>query len=263
VTEAGVVFSWRDNGVEHELQLVVLDGFRAVRVHRLGAGTRGEFFAIGASGELFSWGRGGRGDLGHGDRRDQSSPKRVEALTGVRVCSASFAVNHAVALTEDGVVYACGMTTTEAHLENPSVQINLLPKPVEALMGVRVSSIAAAEFRSYAVTDTGKLWAWGIDCECTAPLGHGEHSDCLLPKPIESMRGVKVDFVAVGEDHTLALADDGSVYAWGGKRAAGSGALGLGPSVGHTNASVHTPQRVQALRAQPVRWAFGPRAATA
>jgi hypothetical protein len=39
------------------------------------------------------------------------------------------------------------------------VERELLPKPVEALRGVRVSSVAAAEWRSYAAADTGELWA--------------------------------------------------------------------------------------------------------
>jgi alpha-tubulin suppressor-like RCC1 family protein len=72
-----------------------------------------------------------------------------------------------------------------------------------------------------------------------------------LPEPIKPLRGVKVDEVAAGERRTLALADDGSVYAWGNKEAAGSGALGLGIAVrraGSGGAHVPTPQRVLDVR---------------
>jgi alpha-tubulin suppressor-like RCC1 family protein len=124
----------------------------------------------------------------------------------------------------------------------------LLPKPVEALRGVRVGSIAAAAFRSYAVADTGELWAWGVDFPGFSDLGHGELTSCLLPKPIKSLRGIKLDAVAVGSFHTLALADDGSVYAWGGEDAANVGALGLGPAVSDADVPVPTPQRIPALR---------------
>jgi alpha-tubulin suppressor-like RCC1 family protein len=41
--------------------------------------------------------------------------------------------------------------------------------------------------------------------------------NCSLPKPIESLRGVKVDVVTGDAWNTLAQADDGSVYAWGGE----------------------------------------------
>jgi alpha-tubulin suppressor-like RCC1 family protein len=46
----------------------------------------------------------------------------------------------------------------------------------------------------------------------------------------------------------LALADDGSVYAWGDKMAAASGALGLGTSVSDAGLRVPTPQRIPELR---------------
>jgi hypothetical protein len=59
-----------------------------------------------------------------------------------------------------------------------------------------VGSVAAADDRCYAVSGTGEVWAWGFDNECCIPLGHGEETECLLPKPIEALRGIKVDAVA-------------------------------------------------------------------
>jgi alpha-tubulin suppressor-like RCC1 family protein len=133
-------------------------------------------------------------------------------------------------------------------LGNPNVEGELLPKPVEALQGVRVSGVAVAGHRSYAVADTGELWAWGCECDGGPPLGHGEQMDCLFPKPIAALRGIKVDAVAAGHHHTLALADDGSVYAWGNHNAADSGALGLGHSVRDPGRAVPTPRRIPGLR---------------
>jgi alpha-tubulin suppressor-like RCC1 family protein len=154
---------------------------------------------------------------------------------------------HALALTDDGLVYAWGENNMQTLLGNPNVEWQLLPKPVDALRGVRVGSVAASGFRSYAVADTGELWAWGVEFSDFSALGHGEQNLCLLPKPIESLRGIKVDAVAVASDHTLALADDGSVYAWGYENAAKTGALGLGPSVSDAGVQVPTPQRIPAL----------------
>jgi alpha-tubulin suppressor-like RCC1 family protein len=81
---------------------------------------------------------------------------------------------------------------------------------------------------------------------------------CQLPKPIESLQGVKVDAVAANQKHTLALMEDGSVYAWGDEEVylenewvvsvAASGALGLGSSAGYTWGLVSAPLRVNALR---------------
>jgi alpha-tubulin suppressor-like RCC1 family protein len=207
-------------------------------------------FAIGDDGGLFTWGGGEDGLLGHGNGQDQPSPKRVEALRGVRVSSASVGYCHVLALAEDGLVYAWGENFEQALLGNPGVEREVLPKPIEALRGVRVGSIAAPGLCSYAVSDTGEVWAWGCDEDSRfeAPLGRDEQVSCPLLKPIESLRGIKVDAVTAGDHHTLALADDGSVYVWGSMSSAHSGALGLGTSVSDAGEGVPTPQRVPWLR---------------
>jgi alpha-tubulin suppressor-like RCC1 family protein len=254
VTQSGAVFSWGravQPGARKALQPIIVEGFGEVRVRCVCADTC-VAFAIGEDGELLSWGHDEERILGHGDTRTQPSPKRIEALRGVRVISVAVGSCHALALAENGPVYAWGENKEQVVLGNPHVERELLPKPVEALRGVSVGSVAAGSYRSYAVADTGELWAWGWGMKAVfAPLGHGEQMDCPLPKPIESLRGVKVDAVAAGERHTLALADDGSVYVWGDRFAADSGALGLGPSVndaGRAGRAVHTPQRIPGLR---------------
>jgi hypothetical protein len=219
VMESGKVFNWGGlclpGGWKHELRPIIVERFGGVRVRRVYAGLS-VLSAIGENGELFSWGGGGHGLLGHGDEQNQPSPKRVEALQGVRVSSVSAGSEHALALSEDGMVYLWGENAKRAVLRNPDVEREPLPKPVEALCGVRVGSVAAEGTRSYAVADTGELWAWGFDCGYSAQLGHGEQDCCCpLPKPIESLRGIKVDAVATDLFQTLTLADDESMYAWG------------------------------------------------
>jgi alpha-tubulin suppressor-like RCC1 family protein len=100
--------------------------------------------------------------------------------------------------------------------------------------------------RSYAVADTGKVWAWGTDVDGLTPLGHGEPMHCRLPEPIEALRGIKVDAVAAGASYSLSWADDGSVYTWGAN--AGDGALGLGPASTGTRMFVRVPQLLPGVR---------------
>jgi alpha-tubulin suppressor-like RCC1 family protein len=213
VTQSGTVFWWGcalKHGAEDSLRPILVEGFGALRVRRVCAGDN-KAFAIGEAGELSSWGLGEYGVLGHGDTRNQPSPKRVEALRGIRVSVALVGAVHALALAEDGQVYAWGFNHGRTHLGNPDIEKELLPKPIEALRGVRLASITNVETRTYAVADTGEVWAWGSSSDPFPPLSHGEGTSCPLPKPIESLRGIKVDAVAAG-NHTLALADDGGVY---------------------------------------------------
>jgi alpha-tubulin suppressor-like RCC1 family protein len=271
VTQSGGVFGWGRSllrGAEDVLVLrpMMVEGFGGVRVRRVCAASD-VAFAIGEDGEVTSWGQGTEGRLGHGAERDQPSPKRVEALQGVRVSCVAVGRRHVLALAEDGLVYAWGENAFEAVLGNPHVERELLPKPAEALRGVRVGSVAAIDYRSYAVTDTGELCAWGVDgfelgawgvdgfklgawgVHNFAPLGHDERTNCPLPKPIESLRGVKVDAVAAGYERTLVLADNGIVYAWGvGMNPEGLDALGLGSAMPTVMRPVLTPQLVPDLR---------------
>jgi alpha-tubulin suppressor-like RCC1 family protein len=235
---------------EDSLCPVIVEGFgEGGRMRRVCAGLPSPAaFAIGEDGEIFSWGNGEDGLLGHGDEKDQPSAKRVEALQGIRVSSVSVGTYHALALAENGLLYVWGKPTTRAALRKQDAEVELLPTPVEALRDVRMGSVAAAHLRSYAVSDTGELLAWGVNYTCFDPLGHGEVTDCPLPKPIESLRGIRVDTVVPGFHHMMALTDDGSVYASGNGQAATSGALGLGEAVSVAGDLVPKPQRVPALR---------------
>jgi E3 ubiquitin-protein ligase HERC2 len=112
-------------------------------------------FAIGVDGELFSWGSGEDERLGHDSQENQPSPKRVEALRGVRVSSVAVGGFHALALSEDGSVYAWGWNLEGNILGEPDVKRQLVPKSIKALRGVRVSSVVVEGQRSYAVADTG------------------------------------------------------------------------------------------------------------
>jgi alpha-tubulin suppressor-like RCC1 family protein len=247
VTQQGYVFQWGESftyGVEDSLRPTTVEGFGGVPMRRVHAGWS-VFFTIGEDGEFFSCGCGKPGLLGHGDEQSQPSPKRVEALRGVRVSSAAVGDWHALALTEDGLVYAWGENHDGAVLSNPHVERELLPKPVEALRGVRVANVAAACDQSFAVADTGELWAWG---NCNPLLGHGKGARQPLPKLIKSLRGIKVDAVLAGGTHTHVRADSGRVYSWGDGHATRMGVIGLGPSVIHVGRSVLTPQRIPGLR---------------
>jgi alpha-tubulin suppressor-like RCC1 family protein len=223
---------------------------RPILVERFGEGVRmgrvcagsGAAFGIGEAGEFFWWGRGEGFLLGHGDEQDQPSPKRVEALRGIPMSSVSVGMCSALALTEDGLLYFWTIVFSGFGIA--------LPTPVgETLRGVRVTSVAAAYVASYALADTGELLAFGYEDLDVPPIGHGELEPCFLPKPIEALRGVKVAAVAAAIHHTLARADDGSVYSWGDAHAAKSGALGMRPSVSDApGVRVPTPQRILALR---------------
>ena len=52
-------------------------------------------------GELFTWGHGACGKLGHGDDNEQQTPKRIDALDGVKVTMVSCGQYHTAVCTKD------------------------------------------------------------------------------------------------------------------------------------------------------------------
>jgi alpha-tubulin suppressor-like RCC1 family protein len=157
-THSGGVLGWGSKIIRGEtedaLRPTIVEGFGRVCVRRVCI-SWSTAYVIGEDGEVFSWGDGLFWLLGHGDAQGQPSPKHVEALPGVRVSDASIGDRHALALAEDGLVYAWGDNWGRAVLGNRIVEGELLPKPVEALRGARVGSVAASGARSYAVANTG------------------------------------------------------------------------------------------------------------
>ncbi|PHJ17666.1 regulator of chromosome condensation repeat-containing protein, partial [Cystoisospora suis] len=63
---------------------------------------------ISQNGDLYTWGRGGEGQLGTGERKDLSVPRCVRALQGKCVQAVSCAKEHTVCCTQDGSAYAWG-----------------------------------------------------------------------------------------------------------------------------------------------------------
>jgi alpha-tubulin suppressor-like RCC1 family protein len=101
VTESGAVF--RCGCVhrvgEDDLRPIIVKGFGGVRVRRVFDGSKA--FAIGEAGELFSWGFSATAS-----RLNSPCPSASRRCGGVRVSSVSVEERHALALAEDGLVYA-------------------------------------------------------------------------------------------------------------------------------------------------------------
>ncbi|XP_062328674.1 RCC1 and BTB domain-containing protein 2 isoform X2 [Osmerus eperlanus] len=74
-----------------------------------------------------------------------------------------------------------------------------------------------------AVLDNGETYGWGYNCN--GQLGLGNNGNQQTPCRIAAIQGVNIVQVACGYAHTLALTDEGLVYAWG---ANSYGQLGTG-----------------------------------
>jgi len=85
-------------------------------------------------------------------------------------------------------------------------------------------AIAAGDWHSLALSDTGELWTWGSNT--FGQLGIGDTNNQL--QPVKVTMDKRFVAIAAGAIHSLALSDTGELWTWGSN---GDGQLGIG----HTN----------------------------
>ena len=113
-----------------------------------------------ADGELYSWGEGKFGRLGHGAERNCHVPRLVETLLGKRPRQVSCGGFHTAVVTEDGRLYTFGGGEHGQLGHNDRVN-KVKPTFVEALDGVFVSQITCGWSHSVALTSKGRIFTWG------------------------------------------------------------------------------------------------------
>lgn len=80
----------------------------AERVRAITSGHDMSCAVVTDAGALYTWGRNGNGNLGHGDVLDRDRPTLVTALQGFRVVRVSISLTHTLALAAGGSVYSFG-----------------------------------------------------------------------------------------------------------------------------------------------------------
>lgn len=208
----GTVWTWGDNS-HGQLGLGSHDGQNVpMRVSSLAdvvAASAGYSYslAVRADGSVWAWGSNSLGQLGRRGNTDSTLPVRVSGLSKVKAVSAGGA--HAVALRSDGTVWTWGRNNHgQLGIGNDSDQN--VPRQVSGLKDV--VAVAAGYLHNLAIRSDGSLWAWGANFE--GELGTGvNHTDSNVPVPVPGLTHVAA--VGAGDETSLALKADGTVWAWG------------------------------------------------
>lgn len=168
----------------------------------------GEFhtLAVSSSGQVYAW---GAGDFGQNGQTSQSTdPVLVSGLTNIAMVAAG--ANHSLALTASGEVYGWGRNTSGQLGNGQSRHINPTPERINRLTGIL--DIAAGDNHTVALAQgRTTIWAWGSNKY--GQLGDGGREDRLYPVTVQKISGIKM--IAAGSDHTNAIKEDGTVWAWG------------------------------------------------
>ena len=135
--------------------------------------------ALAADGTVWSWGLNSSGQLGVGNTNTTSARQKVAGLTGVIAIAAGR--DHSMALKADGTVWTWGDSYSGALGNGQTATDAQVPLQVPGLSGV--TRIAAGDYRSMALLDTGVVKAWG-----DSPIGDGSTSTRSSPVTVTGLR---------------------------------------------------------------------------
>lgn len=165
-------------------------------------------------GELYSWGHNGYCQLGNGSANPVQSPIVIGTnLLEKKVIEVACGSHHSMALTADGEVYAWGQNNCGQIGSNTTTN-QLTPRKVTSCIGGRISvSVVCGQTSSMAVLDNGEVYGWGYNGN--GQLGIGNNTNQSNPCRVINLQGVVIVQVVCGYAHTMALSDEGVLYAWG------------------------------------------------
>jgi alpha-tubulin suppressor-like RCC1 family protein len=257
LSNQGTVWAWGSNN-EGQLGDPSAPQPGKLRVQVLGPGGNGSLNGIVAiaggyehslalryDGTVWAWGYNGDGELGNNSTTGSGWPVQVAGaggtgfLTGVVAIAGGY--YHSLALKSDGTVWAWGRNSFGELGNGTITSNNSTPVQVSNLTGV--VAIAGGQYHSLALKSDGTVWAWGWDF--AGQLGDNSSSGGRSDTPVQVVgpndSGDLIGIMAIagGQNHSLALKNDGTVWAWGSN---GDGELGNSAT---TNSS--TPVQVSTL----------------
>ena len=209
---------------------------------------------LSSNGMVYTWGRNSSGQLGNNSTVQENAPINVQkgAYSGStylgddsnnKIVGVSLGYFHSIALAQDGTVYSWGSNTNGKLGDNSTTPSNI---PVQVVMGSysgttylgdntnnKIIAVALGADHSMALDESGLVYTWGYNGAWQ--LGDGTYSTYAIT-PVIVVDGAyngtsylgdnssnKIIAIAGGYDHSIALAEDGTVFTWGGN---GSGQLG-------------------------------------
>ena len=228
----GTVWAWgaSDNGQLASVALPVPeDGILSNQTVRALSVGDNHSVVIKNDGTIWGWGDNNSSQLGDGSILVRVLP--VEAGTATNWQSISAGIGYTMAIKTDGTLWGWG-SGANGQLGNGG--FNTISVPSVANFATNWQTVSAGNGFAMAIKTDGSLWGWGANGNGQLGLGV-TFSNTNVPVQV----GTATNWIAVatGNSHTLALKNDGTLWAWGN---GGNGELGNGFTVS-TNLPIQVP----------------------
>ncbi|XP_076041418.1 RCC1 and BTB domain-containing protein 1-like isoform X2 [Oratosquilla oratoria] len=184
------------------------------KVKGIAYGSGPHVLAYTENGELYSWGHNGNCQLGNGSTNQGLTPYLVTThLHNKKVTRVAAGSHHSLALTEEGEVLAWGQNNYGQVGSGTTTNQPTPRKVIASLSSRRVVDIACGQTSSMAVMDNGEVYGWGYNSNGQLGLGNSvnQHNPCR----VAALEGLVITKIVCGYSHTLALSDEGGLWAWG------------------------------------------------
>lgn len=237
VTLSGDLYTWGDgthsssllghgSEISHWIPKKVSGNLEGLHVSYISCGLW-HTAVVTSAGQLFSFGDGSFGALGHGDLSSTSVPREVEALRGLRTTRVACGVWHTAAVVEvinelsspkTSVNSSSGQLFTwgdgdKGQLGQNDKKSRLVPECVTALNDKKICQVACGHTITIALTTSGEVYTMGstIYGQLGDPLADGKIPTQVKGKIAETF----IEEIACGSYHVAVLTSKTEVYTWG------------------------------------------------
>lgn len=179
--------------------------------------------AVDSSGNVYTWGFNGAGELGNNAAPSVSNQTPIlissyGSLSGKTIVAIACGGYHTAALDSTGVVHTWGYNGY-GQLGNGTTTNSKVPVSLSAqgsLSGKTIAAIACGNTHTVALDTLGGLHAWGLNG--TGQLGNGTTTNSSTPIAIQTYGALlskTIVSMSCGYYHTAAMDTQGNVYTWG------------------------------------------------
>ena len=216
ITDAGLLYAW---GWNARGQLGVNDTSRRLTptreathasnwAHASAGGNH--TLAVKTNGQLFAWGVNNHGELGDGTigtNRKLPTREMTSASDWVGVIAGR---DLSLAIKSNGRLWAWGANYNSRYGDGTPLQRT---NPTQLFVaGSQWIMVSSGTNHTVALLNNGTIWSWGNNSR--GQLGDGSNLDRDFPVQ-ESTHNTNWTYVAAGNEYTVALKNNGTIWSWG------------------------------------------------